>query len=203
MDAGRRIGVGMSNYNDYVIDPDSGKIVIAEFLDDYFGRHRYAVRLADQRVYRLEDVKHANSYLAKLEESLLTAMTLCFAAANGFKSEGRLELHETWSNWIREMIEESGMNVEAVAQRVMEKSDDEWVDGELALAATSYVMPADRRVLTDFTKDAHPIEWPWDDEWWKPTPNDRIRELTKAGALIAAEIDRLMRASAVRADDAQ
>jgi hypothetical protein len=25
---------------------------------------------------------------------------------------------------------------------------------------------------------------------WKPTPKDRIRELGKAGALIAAEIDR-------------
>jgi hypothetical protein len=35
--------------------------------------------------------------------------------------------------------------------------------------------------------------WPWDREWWKPTPNNRIRELAKAGALIAAEIDRLQR----------
>jgi len=83
------------------------------------------------------------------------------------------------------------------------KHDDSQSSGSLALAATSYVMPADRRVLTDFTKDAPPIEWPWGDDWWKPTPNDRIRELTKAGALIAAEIDRLMRASAVRVDDAQ
>jgi hypothetical protein len=41
--------------------------------------------------------------------------------------------------------------------------------------------------------------------WWKPTPSDRIRELTKAGALIAAEIDRLKRAEqaalAVRKED--
>ena len=37
--------------------------------------------------------------------------------------------------------------------------------------------------------------WPssWDSSWWKPSPNDRIKELTKAGALIAAEIDRLQR----------
>lgn len=35
--------------------------------------------------------------------------------------------------------------------------------------------------------------WPWDKSWWKPTPDDRIRELIKAGALIAAEIDRLQR----------
>lgn len=37
--------------------------------------------------------------------------------------------------------------------------------------------------------------WPWDKQWWKPTPNNPIRQLTKAGALIAAEIDRLQRAS--------
>lgn len=35
--------------------------------------------------------------------------------------------------------------------------------------------------------------WPWNPSYWKPT--DRIRNLTKAGALIAAEIDRLLRAS--------
>lgn len=33
--------------------------------------------------------------------------------------------------------------------------------------------------------------WPWDKRWWKPTPESRIKELVKAGALIAAEIDRL------------
>lgn len=36
--------------------------------------------------------------------------------------------------------------------------------------------------------------WPWEHTWWKPTtPNDPIRQLAKAGALIAAEIDRLQR----------
>jgi len=34
--------------------------------------------------------------------------------------------------------------------------------------------------------------WPWDEEWWKPD-NDAVRNLAKAGALIAAEIDRLQR----------
>jgi len=37
-----------------------------------------------------------------------------------------------------------------------------------------------------------PSLWPWGNEEWKPTPDDRVRELTKAGALIAAEIDRLL-----------
>ena len=40
--------------------------------------------------------------------------------------------------------------------------------------------------------------WPFDVEWWKPTPDNRIRELEKAGALIAAEIDRLLRDLRVR-----
>lgn len=34
--------------------------------------------------------------------------------------------------------------------------------------------------------------WPWSDEKWNPEPDNRIRELAKAGALIAAEIDRLL-----------
>lgn len=34
--------------------------------------------------------------------------------------------------------------------------------------------------------------FPWAEEWWKPS-DDPIRNLVKAGALIAAEIDRLLR----------
>lgn len=33
--------------------------------------------------------------------------------------------------------------------------------------------------------------WPWSDEWWKPTPNDEVRQLVKSGALFTAEADRL------------
>lgn len=32
--------------------------------------------------------------------------------------------------------------------------------------------------------------WPWNDEWWKPSA-DKVANLKRAGALIAAEIDRL------------
>lgn len=37
-----------------------------------------------------------------------------------------------------------------------------------------------------------PREWPWDDSAWRPS--ERIDDLVKAGALISAEIDRLLRA---------
>ena len=35
--------------------------------------------------------------------------------------------------------------------------------------------------------------WPFMMKWWKPTPDNRQRELEKGGALTAAEIDRLKR----------
>lgn len=35
--------------------------------------------------------------------------------------------------------------------------------------------------------------FPFSSVWWKPSPENRIKELAKAGALIAAEIDRLQR----------
>lgn len=71
--------------------------------------------------------------------------------------------------------------------------DDEHTDGELAMAASCYAKPGNR---ITFRNDGTPAAWPWDASWWKPRPDDRIRELMKAGALIVAEIDRLLRAAA-------
>lgn len=65
--------------------------------------------------------------------------------------------------------------------------DDAHGDGALAQAAACYLMPT---VLMDPAA----CYWPWSREWWKP--GDRIRDLTKAGALIAAELDRLQRLEA-------
>ena len=65
------------------------------------------------------------------------------------------------------------------------KHDDHHKDGELVWAAITYAFPT-RHVRRDHM-------WPFSISWWKPTPDDRIRELEKAGALIAAEIDRLQR----------
>lgn len=44
---------------------------------------------------------------------------------------------------------------------------------------------------------ACPHGWPWDGDAWKPDA-DPVRNLVKAGALIAAEIDRLLRLRAER-----
>lgn len=70
--------------------------------------------------------------------------------------------------------------------------DDQYIEEELIDAAYCYIS-AKRYREVFFQDDAVPLRWPWDDVWWKPTPEDRMRELVKAGALIAAEIDRLLR----------
>lgn len=67
--------------------------------------------------------------------------------------------------------------------------DDAHKEQEIAGAAACYAMPPGRREMAL----SYPVDWPWDAKWWKPTPNDRIRELVKAGALIVAEIERLQR----------
>lgn len=36
-----------------------------------------------------------------------------------------------------------------------------------------------------------PSGWPWERRDWKPTPDDRVRELVKAGALYVAEAERI------------
>ena|SRR3972149_10136269 len=65
--------------------------------------------------------------------------------------------------------------------------DDQHKEGEMARAAAAYA-------LVDFhgveTTDVS-VLWPWSWEWLKPS--NRIRNLVKAGALLAAEIDRLLR----------
>ncbi len=81
------------------------------------------------------------------------------------------------------------------------KRDDQYSAGELALAAACYAVPLHQVYFKD--GNAHPplpnqLRWPWDISWYKRkkfdrTFDDEIRDLEKAGALIAAEIDRLER----------
>lgn len=67
--------------------------------------------------------------------------------------------------------------------------DDTHVNGELANAAIAYLLHEKPRKKVK--RNGPPLFWPWDAKWWKP--KDRIRNLERAGALIAAEIDRLQR----------
>lgn len=68
--------------------------------------------------------------------------------------------------------------------------DDEHKQEELLMAAYAYIAKAWSGPTVDMI--VPPACWPWSRSWWKPSP-DKTRNLVKAGALIAAEIDRLNR----------
>ena len=67
--------------------------------------------------------------------------------------------------------------------------DAGYCNNELALAGAWYALP---EAMRNGYRINHMSFWPWSGAAFKPSPDDRIRELTKAGALIAAEIDRLL-----------
>lgn len=73
--------------------------------------------------------------------------------------------------------------------------DDTHVRAELVDAAQEYLFVARTTALSpDFRPKGPPSPmWPWESDWYKPAA-DPISNLVKAGALIAAEIDRLKRA---------
>lgn len=85
------------------------------------------------------------------------------------------------------------------------RHDSFWDAGQLADAATVYLNTVSSKFASDVLSDPKSFGWPWHPVWYKPfkpaAPNedrqngigeiDRIRCLEKAGALIAAEIDRL------------
>jgi len=61
--------------------------------------------------------------------------------------------------------------------------DDRLNRFQLSNAATCYLNPSDAKLFR--------LHWPFELSYWKP--EDKISNLVKAGALIAAEIDRLQR----------
>lgn len=89
--------------------------------------------------------------------------------------------------------------------------DYKYLGRELARAATCYVSFASASVArreeirAETALGIHPAGWPWELQYWKPGPDNtatsRLRELEKAGALIAAQIDVLMAETDVETKD--
>jgi hypothetical protein len=74
--------------------------------------------------------------------------------------------------------------------------DDEHAEAEMVAAALCYASCAAQQARGQSVAMGNILaHWPWERSWWKPS-DDPIRNLTKAGALIAAEIDRLQRVRA-------
>ena len=72
---------------------------------------------------------------------------------------------------------------------------------DIARAAACYAMPERVRLAQGHVMsfDLRRHLWPWQASHWKPTPDDRLHELAKAGALIAADIERHLRKAEVEA----
>ena len=68
--------------------------------------------------------------------------------------------------------------------------DDEHTEGQLALLAAAYALSSrgepDRDELSEIVSVLEPYAWPF-------KPNDPIRDLVRAGALILAELERRLR----------
>lgn len=93
------------------------------------------------------------------------------------------------------LIENERMR-QVLQKRYTPTHDDQHTLGELTYAAMEYALQETRQLKAPGTTGEQFGElpwWPWEWETWKPEP-DPIRNLVKAGALIAAEIDRLLRA---------
>lgn len=111
------------------------------------------------------------------------------------------------------MVTSRGLQLIA-RERARQITEEEWTDahddgqteGELARAAAVYALPPDAREITkgfrirdsrvDVRMSLVDAIWPWLRGWWKPgapSIEGRLRDLSKAGALIAAEIDRILR----------
>ncbi len=65
--------------------------------------------------------------------------------------------------------------------------------GDMATAGVAYVQKAIQQMGGPEVDDP-PWDWPWEPEYWKPS-DDPVRNLEKAGALIAAELDKHLRAT--------
>lgn len=109
-----------------------------------------------------------------------------------------------WNGGVRPI---TGVDLIA-SERVRQMCDEGWTlthddahrQAEMVAAACCYAGLARRQADGTIQSRARdigpPSGWPWAYEWWKPT-DDPTRNLVKAGALIAAEIDRLQRRRAL------
>lgn len=122
---------------------------------------------------------------------------------------GNITTLESLLQFIEPLQETKKTGVELIAderQRQIEKEgwtaehDIQHVCGELTDAAVMYAMRGYWKKRIDpmivGTEDMPGIMWPFREDGFKPStaewPDCRIRDLVKAGALIAAEIDRLL-----------
>lgn len=133
-------------------------------------------------------------------QNVITARVICIRCGVSTDWYRAYEAIAAWNRrepqGVQEVGEPGGIaRIAAERRRQVEREgwtsehDDTHTDGALAVCASIYATPPNQR---ENDEQSVPWGWPFNCCDWKP--GDRIRELEKAGALIAAEIDRLLRA---------
>jgi len=152
------------------------------------------------------------AYLQSQDGRYMVGCMTCFCTIgdtfdNSFVGEA--EAIAAWNRraedgWVAVTPETGITSIAAERKRQVEKEgwtpehDDRHTSGELAEAAHCYAATAVYHAQGwDMKRVPEYLSWPWDADLWKPSP-DPIRNLVKAGALIAAEIDRLQRRESIQ-----
>lgn len=152
--------------------------------------------MKQQATYDFEDAK-LNSRLKELTKALqdMIKMAEPFYSINSPKMLNAKQVLKdtglTEKPGIELIAEERQRQIKVEGWSAMHDSDHDY--DQLATAGAVYALPDRLRHNINRSGDLMPSLWPWERKWWKPVPDNRIRELVKAGALIAAEIDRLSR----------
>lgn len=123
-------------------------------------------------------------------ETLMECKAICDAICAAYRNSSPAA-PAAWSDVVAERQRQVS------AEGWTAEHDDAHISGELAGAAACYARHVNERqwVYPDHEKymlEDAPLDWPWDEAWWKPkSPRS---DLVRAGALILAEIERLDRA---------
>lgn len=153
---------------DNIFEQECGTAVMASFVVEKMQQYGFKIDNTDGVKAK---AKNVYAYLYKISEKEKKEVPVEKSAIELVKEERERQ------------IKEEGFGPE---------HDDKWVNGELANAASCYAMTDD--AINGLKRlSGVPMHWPFDNSWWKRSPDDRIRDLVKSAALAIAEIERLRR----------
>lgn len=124
---------------------------------------------------------------------MLNVALECFNTVTEGMDTDRVETFEAIFEALEAIFEERARQIHS--KGFDSERDDRYVNGELAEAAGAYVLQAAIQSVESFPGELGEPGlswWPWPKSGWKP--QDRERNLIRAGALIVAELERLKRA---------
>src|SRR5215471_16006277 len=162
-----------------------GRAAMAVFLPEDQALADYAIRMgALLATLALAEDRSQLAILAELQGDGSESMT---AAVELIAAERRRQIEAEGYDEAHDDRHERGELIEAARCYAYAAQVAEWDN-----LADWFGLDAEGRIKLPAATNAR---WPWSPRDWKPT-GDPVRDLTKAAALIAAEIDRLLRKAA-------